>query len=207
MAIPPHDAHVERELRLLSELAHDGELSQRHLSRRLGIALGLTNLLLKRLIRKGYIKVVRAPKHRFLYLLTPQGFAHKARLTTEYLAYSVRLYREVRRALRAALEPLAGSPHRRVVLYGTGEAAELAYVCVRELELELAAIVDEGAPGRTFLGLPVAEPQLLPSMAYDRVIVATFDGAEAGWQRLYQLGVPAEKIISLAPGRLGGIPV
>ncbi len=78
----------QRELRLLTELERDGTITQRSLATKLGVALGLTNLYLKRLARKGYIKITTIPFHittipfhRIRYLLTPQGFIEKSRLT------------------------------------------------------------------------------------------------------------------------------
>lgn len=63
----------QRDLLLLSEVERDGAVTQRSLSTKLGVALGLTNLYLKRLARKGYIKITTIPSHRARYLLTPQG--------------------------------------------------------------------------------------------------------------------------------------
>ena len=70
----------QRDLLLLSEVERDGAVTQRSLSTKLGVALGLTNLYLKRLARKGYIKVTTIPSHRARYVLTPQGFAEESRL-------------------------------------------------------------------------------------------------------------------------------
>lgn len=123
----------QRDLEIVSTIAEGGLVTQRGLARKLGIALGLTNLYLKRLARKGYIKVTTIPPNRIKYLLTPKGILEKSRLTYEYMEYSLQLYRQARRALRESLVPLAQAGHRRVVLCGTGEAAELAYLTLREL--------------------------------------------------------------------------
>ena len=74
------ERHAERDLAILSAIDEGRSLSQRALADRLGVALGLTNLLLKRLAKKGYIKIVEFPtkpaaRKRLQYLLTPQGIA------------------------------------------------------------------------------------------------------------------------------------
>ncbi len=51
-----------------------GSVTQRNLAKKLGIALGLTNLYLKRLARKGYIKLKTVPPKRIKYYLTLKGF-------------------------------------------------------------------------------------------------------------------------------------
>jgi hypothetical protein len=118
-------------------------------------------------------------------------------LTYEYMDYSLQLYRQTRRALREALAPLAQAGPCRVVLYGTGEPAELAYLTVRELGLELVGVVDGDHPGGTFLGLPVRSLADLPRDDVDRIIVATFAPAEGVIHALTGQGVPREKIVSL----------
>src|SRR6187401_2448069 len=97
------DLQGQRDLLLLSELDRDGGATQRTLSSKLGVALGLTNLYLKRLARKGYIKITTIPRNRIRYLLTPQGFAEKSRLTYLYMEYSLSHYRDMRGRLRDAL--------------------------------------------------------------------------------------------------------
>src|SRR5215831_11908379 len=130
----------ERDLEILTAIEEGAPLTQRVLAARLGVALGLANLYLKRLARKGYIKVVEFPrkpaaKKRLRYLLTPRGMAEKSRLGYEHMAYSLRLYRRARQRLRESLGRLPASA-KRIALYGTGEAAELAYLTLKELGLE-----------------------------------------------------------------------
>src|SRR6476646_8171855 len=88
------DLQGQRDLLLLSELDRNGGATQRTLATKLGVALGLTNLYLKRLARKGYIKITTIQRNRIRYLLTPQGFAEKSRLTYQYMQYSLVQYRE-----------------------------------------------------------------------------------------------------------------
>ena len=67
-----------RELKLLSEIEVDPEITQRRLASRVGMALGLTNLLLKNLAEKGYIKVSRSGWKRWLYTLIPRWTYQKS---------------------------------------------------------------------------------------------------------------------------------
>lgn len=193
----------QRDLRILTAIAERQDLTQRGLSDRVGIALGLTNLYLKRLVRKGYIKVTTIPANRVRYLLTATGLAEKSRLTYEYMAYSLRLYREARERLRSALEPLVAKGRTRFVLYGSGEAAELAYLTLREFGFEPAAIYDGSAP-RTFLNLPVRPVGDIVPDEIDYVIVAAFDPPDAELDELKRRGVTTDKLIFLVSGAEGG---
>jgi DNA-binding MarR family transcriptional regulator len=187
---------AERDLRLLIEISEHTDVTQRRLSKSLGIALGLTNLYLKRLARKGHIKIRTIPPNRLKYLITPKGFAEKTRLTYEYLAFSLSLYRRTRRDLREALEPLVGTEAHRIGLYGTGEAAELAYLTVKEMGLDVVAAFADGAQAR-FLDVPVRPTRELLQSDLDRVVVSTFDGADPQLTALLRLGLSPDKLIFL----------
>ena len=105
------------------------------------------------MIHKGYIKCVNVQPNRISYLITPRGIAEKARLTYEFMDYSLHLYGEVRQHLREAMQDCAAAG-KRVAIYGSGEAAELAYLSLKESGLEPVAIFDEDG-GHEFLGMPV----------------------------------------------------
>src|SRR5215510_15691926 len=169
------DVEAHRDLRLLEAVHEDSRVTQRAMASKLGIALGLANIYLKRMIHKGYIKVVNVQPNRISYLITPRGIAEKARLTYEFMDYSLHLYGEVRQHLREALAECAAAD-RRVAIYGRGEAAELAYLSLREFGLEPVAIFDEqngsAAPespngSKVFLGMPVRPLAEHSQVTYD----------------------------------------
>jgi len=191
------EREAQRDLEILNELARGEPVTQRGLARRLGIALGLTNLYVKRLARKGYIKVTTIPAHRVRYLLTPRGMAEKTRLTYEYMEYSLRLYRETRQALREALLPLARGGARRVAICGTSEAAELAFLTLRELGLEVTAILGEDGYQGTFLGMPVGSLADVGPDRQDLVVVATFGPADRVVTVLKACGLARDRIVTL----------
>src|SRR5207247_8287144 len=136
---------TERELEILTAIGEGRPLTQRALAQRLGIALGLTNLYLKRLAKKGSIKISEFPRKpharkRLRYILTPKGLLEKSRLTYDYMSYSLGIYRRTRQTLREALSHLPGNGAKRVVLYGVGEDAELAYVTLKDPGLDAVGI-------------------------------------------------------------------
>ena len=53
----PTEREEQRVLELLDAVGKKNDVSQRHLARHMGVALGLANSYLKRCIRKGFIKI------------------------------------------------------------------------------------------------------------------------------------------------------
>jgi DNA-binding MarR family transcriptional regulator len=195
------ERHVQRDLEILTAIGEGRPLTQRDLAQRLGVALGLTNLYLKRLARKGFIKIVEFPRKpaarkRLRYLVTPTGIAEKSRLTYEHMAYSLSLYRRARQTLRESLTLLPEDGMKRIALYGTGEAAELAYLTLKELGLEPVGVFSrDGA--EAFLGFSVRRLAEIPGEEIDGVVVATFEPPEGHVAELLAIGVPPEKLLTL----------
>lgn len=190
----PMRAEAYRELQVLEEIARTSDLSQRSLAGRLGIAVGLANLVLRRMAKKGYIKITNIEKKRLRYLLTPEGIAEKSRLTYEYFDASLYLYRKVRRTLHGCLTRFREEGAQAVVLYGAGELAEVAYLSVQDTGLTLAGVVAD-APGAAFLGRPVLSVSELPGLTFDCVIVTSLDAVDMRLRRLAAAGVAEKKVV------------
>ncbi|MBC7837702.1 MAG: winged helix-turn-helix transcriptional regulator [Nitrospiraceae bacterium] len=190
------DLQRQRDLLLLSELDRDGGATQRRLATKLGVALGLTNLYLKRLARKGYIKVTTIPRSRIRYLLTPQGFTEKSRLTHLYMQYSLSQYRDMRTRLKEMMSTFDSAHGQRVVIYGTTELAELAYLSLREMNIDCVGFIDENSR-ESFLSCPVSSPERIAGWHFDQVLITDLDHAAAVEEQLVQSGVPREKVLRL----------
>ena len=187
-----------RDLQLLHEVAQTAYVTQRDLGKRTRLALGLINLRLHRLYAKGLLKIiVEEDKKRVCYLLTPQGLSEKQRLGSEYLEFSLEYYGQVRRFLREQLLQLAERGLHRVVLFGAGEIAEVVYLTIQEVGLTLVGILGDPIRRTTFFNLPVRSPEEIPSLSFDRIILATLHPPEEDSNLLHRFGVPHFKIIHL----------
>lgn len=93
---PRETAHY-RVLRLIEEKP---EISQRELSRVLGVSLGKAHYLLKALLEKGLVKAGNFRrsdnKLAYAYLLTPSGIAAKLDLTRAFLRHKENEYQAAR---------------------------------------------------------------------------------------------------------------
>lgn len=144
-----------RSLQLLSEISGEEPLSQRELSRRLGIAVGLVNSYLKNLVSKGFVRVKNFPSNRYAYLLTPQGIAEKSRLAYQHLSYFTSLYTVARQDYLDLFRRFENVGVQEVVFCGVDEVAEVAYLSLQETGLKLVVVMDDLRYGELFFSLPV----------------------------------------------------
>lgn len=112
------------------------------------------------------------------------------------MTLSLSLYRDTRRKLAEALRPILSDGLKCFALYGAGEAAELAYLTLREVGIEPVAVY-AGDGQTSFLGLPVEPKEKLTTAAVDRVIVASFGPMSAEDREDLRRLVPEEKLIFL----------
>lgn len=184
-------------LEILTRIEENGRVTQPEIARHLGISLGLTNAFIKRIARKGYIKLTTIPRHRVKYYLTPKGFTEKAQLTIKYLQYSLDFYRKAKEKLSLVYEQLHREGVREVVFYGTGEVAEIAYILLQENDMRLAGVVDEDAVGKRFMRLTVGSLEDVKQMEFDRILITSFRISEDVLTRIRNMGVKDEMILRL----------
>ena len=184
----PDDA---RTLEILDIVQNNEQVSQRHLARQLGVALGLANSYLKRCVKKGWVKVQQAPANRYLYYVTPKGFAEKSRLTTQYLSYSLSFYREAGDSCSRLFGQCEQNGWHRVLLCGVSDLAEIATLRSLERKIEIVGVYEPENEYEKFVGRPVCR-ELALCAEHDVRVLTDIIGAAERQAQLRQLadGVP-----------------
>lgn len=118
-------------LRVLDEIERNPGITQREISRRVGVSLGLTNLLIRRMARKAWIKITTVPGRRLLYALTPRGLVEKIRKARDFVRLSLRFYGTVKESIVRRLQG-NGRRYERVAVLGAGELSEIVAEAIRE---------------------------------------------------------------------------
>jgi len=149
------DHDMEITLPILQTIEQQSNITQRSLAKRLGLALGLTNSYLKHCISKGLVKIEQIPANRYLYYLTPKGFAKKSCLTAEYLRRSFRFYRKASDSCLKIFSECKSKNWSDVVLCGISDLAEIAALQASRTEINLLGIFDSRTKHDTFLDFSV----------------------------------------------------
>lgn len=99
---------------VLAQIEENPDVSQATIADQLGVAVGTVNWHIKRLVEKGYVKVKRAQRKKLRYIITPSGIALRARLTVEYVEWSMLLYRKTRQRVSKLLKEAKESGYQSV---------------------------------------------------------------------------------------------
>jgi DNA-binding MarR family transcriptional regulator len=187
------DKESQLTLELLQAIDNKDDISQRHLAQEMGVALGLANSYLKRCVKKGLIKIKTAPANRYLYYLTPNGFAEKARLTGEFLSTSLALFRQSGDVYAEIFAELERQGSGSVVFAGLSDLTEIAYLRALKSSINVVGVIQPATDQASFFELPVFnDPEQVS--AFDAVILTSLEQTQELLEHLHRL-VPPEQII------------
>jgi len=178
-----------RDLRLLEELEKNPIISQRELSHKFGIALGVTNACLKRMIRKGWVRIKGFDHRRIGYHLTPKGFVEKSRLTFGLISGIVQHYSELKQVIAERLLEMEHDGKKRIVFYGVSDEMEVAYVTLQGVNLKLIGIVedDEKLVPQIIFGYELEPVSRIQELQPDCVLITSLIESEKKKETLRQI--------------------
>lgn len=151
--------------------------TQREISRSIGLSLGMTNLLLLRLARKGYIKMRQLDWKRTEYLLTLKGAAEKARKSFAYTLHTMRLFRQIVESVQKLVRAEHAAGARSAVVVAWPETQNAISGAISELGLpdfhveyvETFRILN-GRPGLVFIATEETPPKPAPEQRFVQLL-------------------------------------
>lgn len=167
-----------RELEIFEKLENNGHLTQRDLSKEVGIALGLVNHLLKKMVKKGWIKIKNIDAKKIRYLITPEGAREKSSLLYKRVESTIHFYLEAKRVIKDKVMHLKGEGVESVSIYGINHISEVLFIVLKELGLELVCVVEEKKEGKEWFGYKVIGMEEFVENKDSVLILASFDKRE-----------------------------
>jgi DNA-binding MarR family transcriptional regulator len=178
-----------RDLRLLEELERNPIISQRELSHKFGIALGVTNACLKRMVRKGWVRIRGFDHRKIGYHLTPKGFVEKSRLTFHLVSGIVQHYSELKQVIGERLLEMQREGMKRIVFYGVSDEMEVAYITLQGVNLKLVGIVedDEKVTPRIIFGYEIEPISRVQELKPECILITSLEESEKKRVKLRKL--------------------
>ena len=124
---------MDKEYIILESINNNSMVTQRELSKRLGISLGSINILINKMVRDGLIKIEKANTNVIFYMLTPKGFIEKMNKTYKYITIHYKYITEVKDKIKKQLVQIMDSEKEVAVILEKDETSDLAYTAIKEL--------------------------------------------------------------------------
>ncbi len=126
----------EREFELINIVGAQLGSNQRDLSRHMDLSLGSINMLLRRLIAKGYIRTKQLDKRRVKYILTPKGFSEKMHQSMKYTVKTICSIGLIKDRIKEIIKKLYFEDgERNFIILGESDLALLIEIGFRELNI------------------------------------------------------------------------
>ena len=126
----------EREFELINILGADLGANQRDLSRLMNLSLGMVNMLIRRLLAKGLIRIEQLNKRKVQYILTPRGFSEKMRKSIKYTLKTINSIGLIKARVKEILLNLYENGARDFFVVGESDLCTLIKMVAKEVPLK-----------------------------------------------------------------------
>jgi len=126
----------EKELKIIEEISKEKNLTQRELSRRTRLSLGAVNVILKRLVKRGLLKTINLTAKKVEYIITPKGFAEKAKKSYHYILKTINLVRVVRDEIAKIVLEEYNRGQKKFVILGNDDLADLIELALKGFDYQ-----------------------------------------------------------------------
>lgn len=169
-----------RRLSVLMAVHKFPEISQHKIGRITHLSSSMVNNYIKELQEDRVMTITGDTNRTCEYHLTARGREELLSLLLSYSAEIIRLYGEAKGEIARRLHQICSDGIRTVVLFGAAYTAEVVYAAIKELPLEVAAVVDsdQRKQGKPFGGLIIQPPAILRNIHADAVVITSFGKQE-----------------------------
>ena len=130
---------------ILKTIESDSTVSQRGLSSQIEINVASVNFALKRLIKKGFIRMVGINPRRIRYHITSEGIRKKTQLAYRFFGRNFHFYKEIRKDIESRIAKVANGPETGIAIYGAGELSEITYMVVSLMKWRFIGFFSDGS--------------------------------------------------------------
>ena len=130
---------------ILKTIESDSTVSQRGLSSQMEINVASVNFALKRLVKKGFIRMVGVNPRRIQYFITPEGLREKIQLAYSFFGRNLHFYKEIRSDIESKIAKATNGKEAEIAIYGVGELSEIAYMAVSAMNINFIGFFLDGS--------------------------------------------------------------
>lgn len=124
----------DKELIIIDHLGNNGDLiTQRQIAKHTGFSLGLTNIILKKLGRTGYIKTKQLTPKKMYYILTRKGMTEKAKKSYNYIFKTIKEFKNLKNRSKKLILDEYKKGRRNFGVVGDNEIADILEIAAKDI--------------------------------------------------------------------------
>ena len=191
---------VDKGFMILDLIEKDSSITQRAISKAVGVAVSMINSYIDTFEDKGYIKRHYISTKTVEYFITKKGIQRKKFLNISYLNASQKVYRSAKENIVEFLQFIIESGYKNILLYGAGEVAEIFLQVIKDEKnsnINVLGVIDDDPlkQGSRLFGYPIVSLSQSIQHNYDGVLISSYGHSETILNKLLSNKIDKEKII------------
>lgn len=185
---------------ILDLIEKDAKITQREISKKVGIAVSMVNSYLDDYEKKGLIKMKRHSTKNVEYFVTKKGMERRKLLNIWYLKSSHEVYLSAKDNIIKFLDQIIKKGFKKILLYGAGEVAEIMLQVINvdnKIPLEVVAVIDDDLNrlDQAIVNLPIIRKENIGAYEHDGILVSSYKHHEAIRKNLVEINYPLDGIL------------
>jgi DNA-binding MarR family transcriptional regulator len=189
-----------KEFMILDLIEKDANITQREISKIIGVAVSMTNAYIENFVEKGLIKKKKHSTKTVEYFVTKKGMERRKLLNIWYLKSSHEVYLSAKDNIIKFLNQIINKGFKKILLYGAGEVAEIMLQVMNDdnnIPLEVLAVVDDdiNRQNEIIVNLPIISKENINQYEHDGILVSSYKHHEMIRRNLVEINYPLEQIL------------
>jgi len=164
---------------ILDLIEKDRHITQREISKTIGVAVSMVNQYLDNYQKKGLIKKEKHSTKTVEYFVTKKGVERRKVLNISYLYASQILYNSAKENIEKFLEQIKDRGFKNIILYGAGEVAELLLYTIKSSKIVLInvlAVIDDDLNkiGQQIVGVNIISKNKIGDFLHDGILISSY---------------------------------
>lgn len=189
-----------KEYMILDMIEKNSNITQREMSKTIGIAVSMVNDYLDEYEKKGFIKRKYLSTKNVEYVITKKGIERRKVLNIGYLKSSHKVYKSAKENILKFINQIISKNFKRILFYGAGEVAEIILQVMNDditIPIEIIAVIDDDTSKqhKLFVNLPVISLNEISNYLHDSILISSYTHHETIYNKLISVNYPKENII------------
>ena len=189
-----------KEYMILDMIEKNTNITQREMSRAIGIAVSTVNDYLDTYEKQKLIKKLKHSTKTVEYFVTKKGLERRKLLNIWYLSSSHSVYMSAKDNIISFLNQIIDKGFKKILLYGAGEVAEIMLQVMNgdnKIPLEVIAIIDDDIVKQNveIVNIPIINLSKINQYKHDGILISSYKHHEAIHDKLVKINYPRKQIL------------
>lgn len=185
---------------ILDMIEKNKNITQREMSKEIGVAVSMVNDYLDEYEKKGLIKRKKHSTKNVEYFVTKKGTERKKVLNISYLNASLNIYKSAKENIVEFLNQIINKGYKNILLYGAGEVAEILLQTIlidSQIPINVLAVIDDDIlkQGKTLVNTRIISSFNIEKYQFDGILISSYTNQSTILEKLLAINYQRENIL------------